>query len=211
MNLDETFSSDTTHEEGSSLLHKEGVSPEDQPTMDWQEAIAVEQMADIFEELELTKTPKNNQQMSTTYATPATTAYIQSSDTGTSPLTVMGGVAPTGQGQVPTGGTNPGASQGMSGTGQAPGMSSQGAGGTGGQGGPGSSQPTSMGGQPPSGGGGGGPSGGGGGSGPPGAPGGPPAGPPAGPPQPLLWTDTIDWVARTTQKAVTFMQTLLYN
>ena len=86
LNFDKTFSSDTTHEEGSSLLHKEGVSPEDQLMTDWQEAIAVEQTADILEELELTRTPKNNQQMSTTYAAQATTAYIQSSDTSTSPL-----------------------------------------------------------------------------------------------------------------------------
>ena len=176
LNLDKTFSSDTTHKEGSSLLYKEGVSPEDQPTMDWQEAIAVEQTADILEELELTRTPKNNQQMSTTYAMQATIAYIQSSDAGTSPLTVMGGAAPTGQGQVPMGGTNQGASQ-------VPGTSGQGAGGTGGQGSLESSQPTGMGGQPLSGGGGGGPPSSGGGSGPPGAPA--PGGPPAGPLQPL--------------------------
>ena len=182
LNLDETFSSDTTHEEGSSLLHKEGVSPEDQPMTDWQEAIAVKQTADILEELELAKTPKNNQQMSATYATQATTAYIQSSNIGTSPLTVMGGAAPTGQGQVPMGGTGQGASQGMLGMGQIPGTSGQGAGGTGGQGSLGSSQPTGMGGQPPSGGGGGGPPSGGGGSGLPGAPA--PEGPPAGPPPP---------------------------
>ena len=34
LNLDETFGSDTTHDKGSSLLHKEGISLEDQPTVD---------------------------------------------------------------------------------------------------------------------------------------------------------------------------------
>ena len=181
LNLEETFSSDTTHKEETSLY--KDISPEDQPTVDWQEALEVEQTADIFEELELMKTPKNNQPMSTTYATQATTAYIQSSDIGTSPLTVMGGAALTGQGQVPTSGTDMGTSQGMLGMGQVPGMSSQGAGGTGGQGGLGSSQLAGMGGQPPSGGGGGGPPSGGGGAGLPGAPN--PGGPPVGPLQPL--------------------------
>ena len=180
LNLEETFSSDTTHKERTSL-HKEEISPKDQPTVDWQEAIAIEQTADILEELELTRTPKNKQQMSTMYATQATTAYIQSSDTGTSPLTVMGGSAPTGQGQVPMGGTNVGTGRNVSGTGQMAGTGSQGAGGTSRQGSQGGTVLAGTGGQPPSGLGSGGPLGGRGGAGPPGAPG--PVGPPGGLPQ----------------------------
>ena len=135
LNLNETFLSDTTQEDENSLQQTKNVSPEDQPIVDWQEALAVEQTADILEELDLARTPKPEKQMSTTYATQATTAYIQSSDTGTSPLTIMGGSAPTGQGQVSTSGTNMGTSGSMSGTGQPPGTSGQGTGIAGGQGG----------------------------------------------------------------------------
>ena len=181
LKLEETFSSDITHKEGTPSQEKNNL-PEDLPTVDWQEAAAIEQTAETLEELELTGTPKVDQQMSTTYATQATTAYIQSSDIGASPLTVMGSSALTGQGQVPTSGIPAGASGGVSGTGQPAGTSGQGAGGIGGQGGQGGTALAGTGGQPPSGPGGGGPPGSGGGAGLPGAPG--PAGPLGGPPQP---------------------------
>ena len=72
LNLKKTFSSDTMQEDETSLQTKND-SPEDQPTVDWQEALAVEQIADILQELELAKTPKPKQQMSMTYAMQATT------------------------------------------------------------------------------------------------------------------------------------------
>ena len=178
LNLEETFSSDTTQEDKPSLPQAKDNSPEDQPTVDWQEALAVKQTADILEELELTKTPKPKQQMSTTYAMQATTAYIQSSDTGTSPLTVMGGTAPIGQGQIPMSRTNMGTGRGALGMSQAPGASGQGTGGISRQGGQGGTVPAGTGGQPLGSPGSRGPLCGGGGAGPPGAPG--PAGPPGG-------------------------------
>ena len=69
LNLEETFSSDTMQEEETSLQQAKNNSPEDQPIVDWQEALAIEQTADILKELELAKTPKPEQQMSTIYAT----------------------------------------------------------------------------------------------------------------------------------------------